>query len=201
MDIRELIIKLYKIGVVKFGTFTLKSGITSPIYFNLCAIISYPDVLQSVADCMWQKVQREQYDYVCGVPYKALPIAAALSLKYDVPLIMRRKELKDHGLGNSVEGVFQAGKSCLLVEDLFTSGMSVLETIEALEHAGLVVQDVVILIDRQQGGVNNVQNRGYKVHSVLTLSEVLQVLSDAKYIEQGTIDAIQLYVRQSQVTI
>jgi orotate phosphoribosyltransferase len=167
-----LITALYKIGAVQFGEFTLKSGLTSPIYINLRKIISYPDILRMVANAMWEKISGCQFDLLCGVPYTALPIATCLSLDHHIPMIMRRKEKKDYGTKQLIEGVFQPGQSCLIIEDIVTTGSSIQETANDLEAAGLIIHDVVTLVDREQGGKENLTKQ-YRLHSVLSLSDIL----------------------------
>jgi len=90
----NLITKLFEINAVKFGEFKLKSGIMSPIYIDLRVIISYPKVLKMVAEAMWQKIENLNFDIICGVPYTALPIATAISLEHNKPMVMRRKRSK-----------------------------------------------------------------------------------------------------------
>lgn len=172
-----LIHSLYQIGAIKFGDFTLKSGKKSKIYLDLRQIISYPQILRNVANAMWQKVHTCKVDLICGVPYTALPIATSISLSHNIPMIMRRKEKKDYGTKQQIEGKFQADQSCLIVEDVITTGGSIIETAEDLEAAGIKISDVVVLIDRQQGAVDNLQKKNYKVHAVLTMKEILKTLS------------------------
>lgn len=171
----SLISSLYEIGAVQFGEFTLKSGKISPIYINLRKIISYPKLLVSIAAIMMQKMEGEHFDVVCGVPYTALPIATCMSIDYKIPMIMRRKEKKDYGTKQIIEGVFNEGQRCLVVEDVVTSGTSVMETTADLQAAGLIVTDVIALIDREQGGRENLEKK-YHFHSVLTLTQILETL-------------------------
>lgn len=174
MSQESLISALYKIGAIQFGEFQLKSGKTSSIYINLRKIISYPDLLRTVAQAMWEKTQHCQYDLVCGVPYTALPIATCVSLEHHIPMIMRRKEKKEYGTKQMIEGVFEPGQSCLIIEDVVTTGSSIIETAQELENAGLKIHDVVALIDREQGGKENLSP--YQFHAILLLTDILHTL-------------------------
>lgn len=173
----DIVSKLYDIGAVKFGSFTLKSGIVSPIYIDLRESISFPSLLKAIAESMWKQVAHKQFDLLCGVPYTALPIASYLSIAYDRPMIMRRKEAKEHGTKKIIEGVFSPGSTCLIFEDLITSGASIFETIAPIEEAGMKVKDVVVFLDREQGGRQRLEEKGYNVHSVLTLSQMLNIIN------------------------
>lgn len=175
----NLIISLYKIGAIKFGNFTLKSGQSSKIYLDLRQIISYPPILRQVAETLWQKVQSCQFNVICGVPYTALPIATCLSLQHNIPMILRRKEKKTYGTKQQIEGRFETGQRCLIIEDIITTGISILETANDLEEAGLKIHDVAVLINREQGGEENLEKHHYKLHAIFTLEEILQTLLSA----------------------
>lgn len=196
---RNLIIKLYEIGAVKFGEFKLKSGIMSPIYIDLRVIVSYPKVLKMVAAAIWEKVKDLKFDLLCGVPYTALPIATVLSVEQNIPMIMRRKEVKDYGTRKAIEGVFQAGQLCLVVEDLVTSGSSVFETIEPLEREGLKVADIIVLVDREQGGKKHLQEKGYNLRAVMTISEMLDVLQNEGVLSSEIVFKVKEFIKQNQV--
>lgn len=193
-----LLLDLYQIGAIKFGDFKLKSGIQSPIYVDLRLVVSYPKLLDRIAERMWEKVGHLEFQRVCGVPYTALPMATALSLKYNVPMVMRRKEAKNYGTKKLIEGAFELGQNCLVVEDLVTSGMSVFETIGPLEEAGLKVTDVIVLLDREQGGRKNIEGRGVNLHALFTISELLELLEQEKRIETHTVEAVQQFIKANQ---
>ncbi len=188
-----LVSSLYEIGGIQFGEFKLKSGETSNIYINLRKIISYPAILKAVAAAMWDAVIECQFDLICGVPYTALPIATCISLEHNIPMIMRRRERKDYGTKQMIEGEYAPDQHCLIIEDVITSGSSVIETANDLEAAGLKVRDCVVLIDREQGGRKNLEQK-YQVHSILTLPEILQCLLDSTLINVDERFIIEQYL-------
>lgn len=196
--IEKLILDLSEIAAIKFGEFTLKSGIVSPIYLDLRLTISYPKMLKAIANAMWNKIEKQPFDILCGVPYTAIPFATVIGITHNVPLIMCRKEIKLHGTKKLVEGHFNPGQTCLVVEDLITSGTSILETVAPLKEAGLVVKDVVVLIDREQNGKKLLEQQDCTVHSVFTLSRMLEVLQNAGRIEEKTVSSVKQFIQQHQ---
>lgn len=179
MKIDQLILELYAIQAVKFGSFTLKSGTLSPIYLDLRLIISKPNLLKSISALLWEKVKNLSFDLICGVPYTALPIATCMSLDHNIPMILRRKEAKEHGTKKILEGIYKKGQTCLIIEDVITTGMSIVETIEPLTAEGIEVKDIALVIDRQQGGKERLEQKGLHVYSLLTMADVLHVLQEA----------------------
>lgn len=171
---KELIQALEEIKAIKFGEFTLRSGAISPIYIDLRSIITYPLLLRQIANALWDAVKQSKPTLLCGVPYTALPLATCISLDQDLPMLICRKEAKDYGTKKQVEGVFKKGQNCLIIEDVVTTAGSVLKTIDVLEAQGLHVTEVVVLVDRQQGGREALEKKGYHLHSVFTLSELIQ---------------------------
>ena len=170
---------LFDAGCIQFGTFALKSGLTSPIYVDLRLLVSHPSLLREVARAMAQTAQALTFDRLAAIPYAGIPIGVALALELDRPLIYPRREVKEHGTRRAIEGFFRPGETALLVDDLITRGDSKLEAIQPLEEAGLAVRDVLVLIDREQGGADDLARRGYRLHAVLTLRQILDALAAA----------------------
>ncbi len=158
---------------VRFGQFKLKSGIMSPIYLDLRRLVTHPQILRRVAQAYAAKLKELKFDRLAGIPYAALPIATAIALEIDRPLIYPRREAKDYGTKATIEGDFQAGETIVVIDDLATTGGSKIEVIQKLEEAGLQVRDVVVLIDRGQGAGPMLTEAGYQLHAVVTLNDLL----------------------------
>lgn len=193
----NLILGLHDAGCVQFGEFTLASGRTSPIYIDLRRLSASPRLLKLAARAYARLLENIAFDHIAGVPYAALPIGTAVALTMDASLIYPRKAAKAHGTGKTVEGVFSAGETAAVVEDLVTSGGSVLSAVETLRGAGLSVTDVAVLIDREQGGAANLSAAGLRLYAALTITQILTVLRDAGRISPTVFDAVQAYFRQN----
>lgn len=180
LRVRNCLLELQQIEAIQFGTFTLKSGQSSPFYIDLRTIISYPALFKQITELMWERIQTISFERICPVPYAAVPLAAAICLNHHTPMLFRRKESKAHGTKKMIEGHFEKGNHCLVVDDLITSGESFLETIEPLERSGLVIKDLLVFIDREQGGKQALQDKGYTLHSVVSVTEMFSVLKGKK---------------------
>ncbi len=160
-------------GCVKFGDFELKSGDRSPIYFDLRLLAGHPDLLSQVADAYIPILEELTFDRLAAVPYAGLPIATAISLRSNRPLIYPRKEVKQYGTRVAIEGGFELGETAVLIDDLTTSGGSKFEAVDKLTAAGLEVRDVVVLIDREAGASKALLAAGLQLHSIFTLPQLI----------------------------
>src|SRR5215216_227873 len=160
-------------GCIKFGNFTLKSGLQSPIYIDLRQIITYPKLLEQIGAAYLPLLKELKFDRIAGLPYAAIPIATAVSLQGNYPMIYPRKEVKTYGTKAEIEGEYHAGETIVVVDDLATTGGSKFEAIEKLTGVGLVVKDVVVLVDRQSGAKESLAQAGYSMHAVLTITQML----------------------------
>ncbi len=201
MNIRSIIHKLFESGAVKFGTFTLKSGITSPIYIDLRATISNPKLLCDIGEALYEKVKNRSFDLICGVPYTALPFATVISIHHNIPMILRRKEKKEYGTGKQIEGTYHPSQRCLIVEDVITSGQSVLETAASLFQENLVVEDIAVFVDREQGGAKRLAEKGFRVHSICTITEIVHTLREDQKINEQIANSVLEFIKQHQVHV
>ena len=175
---------LWQLGAVQFGSFTLgRTTVDSPVYVNLRLLIGHPEALWRVAHVIHSEIQALQrklhpqmapFDLVAGVPFGGLHIAAAYSLSAKLPMIYLHPRPDD--LGSDIEGLYRLNQRALIMDDLLAGGGSILETALQLTEAGLMVRDAVVLLDRQQGGRERLQDQGVNLVSLLTLEVLVNYL-------------------------
>lgn len=196
---KDFFLECYQLGIIKFGRFTLKSGIESPFYVDLRPLASEPKILKNLANYLLDMLPLDNFDVICGVPYAALPMATAMSLESYIPLIIKRKEAKEYGTKKLIEGIYKKGDNCLLVEDVITSGKSLFETIAEVENEGLNVSDIVVVLDREQGGKEKLEAKGYRVHTLFKISEVVEILKDIDYLTDEEVTRINDFLQNNPV--
>lgn len=191
--------ELLSAGCIKFGEFTLKSGLKSPIYIDLRQIITYPKLLEQIAQAYLPLLTTLQFSRIAGLPYAAIPIATAISLAGNYPMIYPRKEAKSYGTKAEIEGEYHAGETVVVIDDLATTGGSKFEAIEKLTGAGLVVKDVVVLVDRQSGAKVSLAQAGYSMHAVLTISQLLEYWEGTGKVKKSKIEETRKFLERSNV--
>ncbi len=188
---------LLEAGCIKFGEFTLKSGLKSPIYIDLRYIISFPKLLEQIGAAYLPLLETMQFSRIAGLPYAAIPIATAISLAGNFPMIYPRKEVKSYGTKAEIEGEYHAGETVVVIDDLATTGGSKFEAIEKLTGVGLVVKDVVVLVDRQSGAKESLEQAGYNLHAVLTITQLLDHWEANGKVAKEKIEETRAFLKQS----
>ena len=185
---------LLEAGCIKFGKFTLKSGLKSPIYIDLRRIITDPNLLQQIGAAYLPLLEKLEFDRIAGLPYAAIPISTAISLAGNYPMIYPRKEVKEYGTKAQIEGEYHAGETVVVIDDLATTGGSKFEAIEKLTGAGLVVRNVVVLVDRESGAKESLAEAGYAMHAVLTISQMLDHWEETGKVEKEKIKVTRKFL-------
>jgi uridine monophosphate synthetase len=191
MTKEQFVLELQRIGAIKFGSFTLKSGLVSPFYFDLRDIISFPEILDGVSDLLVEKIKDMEFDVLTGIPYTALPIASLVASKLKKPLVYMRKEEKAYGTGKNIIGKFKEGEKCLVIDDLITTGASKIETAEAYEKEGVIIKDFAVVIDRSANGAEELAKKGYELHSLIVLDEILELLQNRNLISNKKVTEVK----------
>ncbi len=180
---------LFEIGAVKFGAFRIKLHETqpdaplSPIYLNFRLLRSYPEVLGFTAELLLKLAAPLKFDVLADIPTGVTPIVSVMTYLGKYPMISPRQSAKAYGLGVAIDGEYKEGQRVLLVDDVISAGDSKFEAIEKLQKAGLVVKDLLVVVDRQQGGAAGLREKGFRPYSVATIGQLLD-----RYRETGAID-------------
>lgn len=190
--------KIFDAGCIKFGEFKLKSGIMSPVYCDFRGLISRPQLLAEIGKALAEKAKEIGCDRIAGIPYAGLPLGVAAAIAGDIPMIYPRKEAKDYGTKKLIEGAYNEGDNVLVIDDIITDGASKIEAIKPLTGAGLKVTDVLIILDREQGGDKILAKAGYKLHSLGKLSEVLDALVAAGKVDAGMRAKVAQFIAANQ---
>lgn len=189
---------LHKIGALKFGTFKLASGKISPYYIDLRIVPSFPDAFRKILDLYTSLIDMtvgaENFDRIAGVPTAGMAFASVIAYNFKKPFLYTRPKIKTHGRERRVEGVLMPGNRVLIVDDLITTGKSLLQAITAIRAEGGVVNDAVVLVNREEGGKQKLTNRNVTLHYILDAGEAA-----GKLYEIGAITEEQLKTIVKQV--
>jgi orotate phosphoribosyltransferase len=184
---------LHKIGAIKFGTFKLTSGRISPYYIDLRIVPSYPDAFQRVCDLyvkLLENLGAENVDRIAGIPTAGMPFASAVSYLMKKPFIYIRPKMKFHGRERRIEGILMPGDCVLLMDDLITTGLSLMKAAKAIKAEGGVVKDALVMLDREEGGKQRLLKDGIRLHYVLTAREAATKLHELGAIEEDQLKTV-----------
>lgn len=177
----EIIKCINSLDCIKKGNFTLKSGIQSNYYVNLRNLISEPLVMKKICELIYQKLPTEEEFYICGLPYAGMPYATGVSILYDIPLLVLRKETKKYGMQNLIDGLENKRNisKVIIIDDIFTTGSSIRDSIPIMEKQGLEVIQTIVIVDRSESniesGKNAVINKSREgVAFLFSLTEILE---------------------------
>ena len=198
---QTLAIQLLDTGSIKFGAFKLKLHQTnpdaplSPIYIDLRIMRSFPNVMATAVGVYREMIKDIRFELLADCPTGATPATAILAHLTARPMISPRKGDKGYGSGTKIDGSFREGQTVLLIDDLITGADSKFEATKTLEDHGLVVKDVVVLVDREQGGADQLKKAGYTLHSAIKLTELLDYYKQEKKISDEKYNEVMSYIK------
>lgn len=167
----EIINKIKEYECYKTGSFLLKSGNLSSYYFDLRPLISYPNIIASICSLIYNKINMYNNIRICGLPYAGIPYASAMSILHNIPLLLLRKEQKQHGTKKMIEGNYNIGDNIVIIDDILTTGSSILDSLEYLNT--FKIKKIVVIIDRMEGGREKLENMGFEVESLYTIDDFI----------------------------
>ena len=199
--VKEFATFLYKNGIIKFGDFTLTSGKSSSYYIDLRLVPSYPHqfrkMIKNLQNLIIEKTGLDNFDSLASVPTGGLVITSALAIEIVKPLIYVRNKPKEHGATKSIEGKISAGMKIVMVDDVMTTGTSVLNGIKQLKETGLSISDVYVVINRLEGADKALDDIGVQIHQLTDILEITNILFQEKLINEEVFDKIKNQINQN----
>ncbi len=167
---------------IKYGDFVLRSGKKSKYYMDLRTLISKPKEMNTISDLIFSRLPKDGYHktypdadhnyWVVGLPYAGIPHACHLSSQHLIPMVLLRNEPKKHGTANMIEGDFKQGDHLVIIDDVLTTGSSVMDALPFFND--FVIEKIVVIVDREQGGKEKLEEMGLKVESIFKISEIIK---------------------------
>ena len=189
--------EFYRVGIIKFGKFRLSSGMESPYYIDLRRLYSFPDLAFRVIGELIDIID-VGYDAVVGVATAGIPLAAYIAFTRKIPMGYVRIERKCHGLESKIEGVVE-GRKVLVVDDVATTGMSLLSSAKSLKSMGADVVAAAAIVDREQGAEETLSSAGIKLYSLIKVTEMFKVLLEEGLISREVYSEVIEYTKKSKI--
>ena len=197
--VKEFATFLYEKKIIRFGDFTLASGVKSPYYIDLRLVPSFPHeyrkMIKGLQNLIAEDIGFEDFHSLVSVPTGGLIVAASLATEIVKPLIYVRKQAKEHGTGKAVEGVTCQDMKLLMIDDVVTSGGSVINAIKLIKEENMIVTDTYAIVDRMEGATQTLQAEGVKLHSLLTINDITRSLFEQKLITEDILKQVQDRIR------
>lgn len=198
--VKQIATFLVKSNALRFGVFKLSSGKESPYYIDLRILPSFPQyfklAINAYKNTIEEQVGSDKIDYICSVPTSGLAFASALSYDMGKPFVYVRKGVKEHGTSKVIEGYLSPGAKVLIIDDVATTGKSIVDAVEAIKSNGGVVEHALVLIDRLEGAKDALKANGVKLLSVAKISEIVDVLFDTGMLEEDVLKAVQKQIKE-----
>jgi orotate phosphoribosyltransferase len=197
--VKAIALLLHNVGAIKFGDFTLASGKKSPYYIDLRIIPSFPEEFKALTNLFTQWIQSRpelRFTRIAGVPTAGISFATALCDRLNTPLLYIRSKTKKYGRQKRVEGILEKGDQVLVIDDLITDGGSKIEAVKSLREAGAQVTDVLVVVDREQGGANQLKREQIILHSLASISPIIKALEKEKRITENDAKRILAYIEK-----
>jgi len=193
---------LNKIGALQFGVFKLTSGKASPYYIDFRIVPSFPDAFQKICDFYGEfitnKIGLKNFERIAGIPVAGIPFASQIAYNLRKPFLYVPKRVRLHGRQRRVEGILVSGERVLLIDDLITTGLTLKKAAEAIKAEGGVVNEAVVLLDREEGGKEKIEKRGIRLHALLKVSEVANHLYEIGAIDQEQLRTILKQIKKGR---
>jgi orotate phosphoribosyltransferase len=192
---------LYRSGCIKFGTFKLKSGASSPYYIDMVRLFSMPSELDQICEIVAEHIRQimlsERIDKLASIELKGVLILASIACRVHLLCIIVRKEKKTYGVMDRVAGADVAkGDNILFFDDVVSEGLSKLEGIKPLEELGANVKHIMVVVDREQGGRENLKELGYQLHALARVSELVSALKKSEKISEQQAEGVFNYIKK-----
>ena len=193
--VKEFAIFLQESAAIKFGDFKLSSGKESAYYVDLRIIPSFPHqfrkMIKHLQNAISENIGLDSFDCIASVPTSGLVIASALAIETIKPLVYIRQKPKDYGTGSLIEGKIKEGSRILLVDDVGTTGQSLIKAIKALKDAKMVVTDAFVIINRLEGAKEVLASEGVRLHEVTNVMKISNMLYSEKLLDEQTLEKIK----------
>jgi orotate phosphoribosyltransferase len=197
---KQVGILLIKNDAIKFGDYILASGKKSPYYIDLRLTISSPITMDWIANSLTRivvnEINKDKIDKILGVPTAGVPFATMVSQKLGIPLIYYRQARKEHGVRKKIEGTLGRNDRVLIVDDLITTGESVIEAADVVRDQGGVVNELVVLLDREQGGRERLRSSRIEPHALFKISDAMDWLHNVGLIGDKIYETVKEYIQE-----